>query len=128
MKCTAKILLTMSMAGTLLTVAAQTNAPAWTLSTLQNMRLLQSEALQDDYGYKQLAHLTDNIGPRPVGSPQAAVAVEYVADELRKLGFDVRMEKVRVPRWVRSDDRCELRGARWSGRSRAYRGRDDTAW
>jgi carboxypeptidase Q len=108
MKCTAGILLTMIIAGTLLTAAAQTNVQPWTSSTLNTMRQVQAAALRDDYGYQLLAHLTDNIGPRPVGSPQAAAAVEYVAGELIKLGFDVRLEKVRVPRWVRGEDRCEL--------------------
>lgn len=108
MKCIARILLTMIIAMTALTTAAQTNAPVWTASTLQNMRQLQSAALHDNYGYERLAHLSDNIGPRPVGSLQAAAAVDYVAAELRKLGFDVRLEKVRVPRWVRGEDRCEL--------------------
>ena len=108
MKCTAGILLTIIIAAMSLTAAAQTKAPAWTSSALQNMRELQSAALRDDYGYRRLAHLTDNVGPRPVGSLQAAAAVEYVADELRKLGFDVHLEKVRVPRWVRGEGRCEL--------------------
>src|SRR5262249_44892300 len=110
MKCIERILLTMIIAETVLTAAAQTNAPAWTQSTVQTMRQLQSAALHDNYGYERLAHLSDNIGPRPVGSLQAAAAVDYVAAELRKLGFDVRLEKVRVPRWVRGEDRCELVG------------------
>ena len=108
MKCVAAALHMMIVSGSVLTVAAQTNAPAWTPSTLQTMRRLESAALRDDYGYERLAHLTDNIGPRPVGSLQAQAAVDYVAVELRKLGFDVHLEKVRVPRWVRGEDRCEL--------------------
>lgn len=98
----------MVMSGTVLTGAAQTSAPAWTPSTLEAMRQLRSAALRDDYGYERLAHLSDNIGPRPVGSLQAAAAVDYVAGELRRLGLDVRFEKVRVPRWVRGEERCEL--------------------
>src|SRR5262249_31394315 len=46
---------------------------------------LREAALADDYGYKQLEYLTDSIGPRPAGSPQADAASHYVADELRKL-------------------------------------------
>jgi len=108
MKCVAAALSMMIMSGTVLTVVAQTSAPAWTPSTLETMRRLESAALRDNYGYEKLAHLTDNIGPRPVGSLQAEAAVDYVAAELRKLGFDVRLEKVRMPRWVRGEDRCEL--------------------
>ena len=75
---------------------------------LETMRRLRSAALRDNYGYERLAHLSDNIGPRPVGSRQAAAAVDYVADELRTLGFNVRLEKVRVPQWIRGEDHCEL--------------------
>src|SRR3954451_3264700 len=76
--------------------------------TIAEMRQIQRAALADDYTYKQLQHLTDHIGPRPSGSPQAAAAVEYVAQELRGLGFEVRLEKVAVPRWVRADEKAEL--------------------
>jgi hypothetical protein len=108
MKRIAGILLAMAMSGIVLTAAAQTSAPAWTPSMLETMRQVKSAALRDNYGYERLAHLSDNIGPRPVGSRQAVAAVEYVAGELRTLGFDVRLEKVRVPRWIRGEERCEL--------------------
>src|SRR5580692_10874754 len=69
---------------------------------------LRDAALSDDYAYRQLAHLTDNIGPRAIGSAQAAAAVQYVADELRKLGLDVRLEEVKVPHWMRGVETAEL--------------------
>lgn len=62
---------------------------------------IRDAVLQSDYAYRQLAHLTNNIGPRLSGSPQAQQAVEYVAEEMRKLGADVTLEKVMVPHWVR---------------------------
>ncbi len=74
------------------------------------MRRLQDAALADDYAYQRLAHLTDNIGPRPAGSIQAAAAVEYVANEMRQLGLEVTLEKVKAPRWVRGEDKAELVG------------------
>jgi carboxypeptidase Q len=70
--------------------------------------LLRDAALSDDYAYQQVAHLTENIGPRPEGSPQAQFAVEYVAGELRKLGLEVRLEEVQVPRWIRGVETAEL--------------------
>ena len=69
---------------------------------------LRDAALADDYAYQQVAHLTENIGPRSSGSAQSAAAVQYVADELRKLGLEVRLEEVRVPRWIRGIDAAEL--------------------
>ena len=68
---------------------------------LQQLSAIKSAALNDDYAYRQLAHLTENIGARPTGSPQASAAAEYVATELRKLGLEVRLEQVAVPHWVR---------------------------
>jgi carboxypeptidase Q len=69
---------------------------------------LRDAALADDYAYQRLAHLTDNIGPRPTGSPQAEAAVQYVADEMRKLGLEVHLEEVRVPHWIRGIETAEL--------------------
>src|SRR5713101_1606694 len=69
---------------------------------------IRDAALQDDYAYRQLEHLTDSIGPRPAGSPQADAAVNYVADELRKLGLDVHLEPVTVTRFLRGNDSAEL--------------------
>jgi carboxypeptidase Q len=96
---------------TLATVAAtaQTKpAPPWSPGLLQQLRHLHQPALEDDYAYGQAAHLTDNIGPRLTGSPQAAAAVEYVADELRKLGLRVTLEPVSVPHWVRGEEHAAL--------------------
>ncbi|MGA7380302.1 MAG: M20/M25/M40 family metallo-hydrolase [Terriglobales bacterium] len=73
-----------------------------------DLTALRDAALADDYAYQQVAHLTDNLGPRPSGSPQAEAAVEYVAGELRRLGLEVRLEDVRIPRWVRGVDTAEL--------------------
>ncbi len=65
---------------------------------------VQQAALESDYAYRQLAHLSNNIGPRLSGSAQAQTAVEYVAAELRKLGLEVQLEKVMVPHWVRGEE------------------------
>src|SRR2546430_6393967 len=69
---------------------------------------MREAALADEYAYRQVAHLTENIGPRPSGSPQAQAAVDYVAEELRKIGLDVRLEEVRVPHWIRGIETAEL--------------------
>ena len=69
---------------------------------------MQQAALASDYAYQITAHLTDNIGPRMAGSPQAQQAVEYVAAEMRKLGLEVTLEKCTVPHWVRGVETSEL--------------------
>jgi Zn-dependent M28 family amino/carboxypeptidase len=75
---------------------------------LQQLSAIKAAALNDDYAYRVLAHLTENIGPRPTGSAQARAAAEYVAEELRKLGLDVRLQPVVVPHWVRGVETAAL--------------------
>lgn len=75
---------------------------------LKELRQLQEAALQSDYAYKQTAYLSNNIGPRLSGSRQAERAVEYVAGELRRLGLEVKLEKLMVPHWVRGVETGEL--------------------
>jgi len=75
---------------------------------LDELAAIKTAALADDYAYHQVAHLTENIGPRPSGSLQAKAAVDYVADELRRLGLDVQLEEVKVPHWVRGGETAEL--------------------
>src|SRR5215467_4498778 len=87
-------------------VAAQ--GPAQRMTALPpelvaNLARLRDAALASDYAWRQVAHLTENIGPRLAGSLQAEAAVNYVADELRRLGLDVRLQEVTVPHWVRTD-------------------------
>lgn len=68
------------------------------------LKRIQQAALESDYAYRQVAHLSNNIGPRLSGSPQDKHAVEYVAAELKRLGLDVQLEKVTVPHWVRGEE------------------------
>jgi Zn-dependent M28 family amino/carboxypeptidase len=98
-------------AGTLLmgppqkTQAEQQNFPSL---LLQQLSAIKAAALNDDYAYHQVAHLTENIGARPTGSSQARAAAEYVAAELGKLGLTVRLQPVTVPHWVRGAETAFL--------------------
>ena len=85
----------------------------YTAATLADLQKIQQASLASDYAYRQTAFLTNNIGPRLTGSPQAARAVEYVADEMRRLGLEVRLQKLTVPHWVRGVETGEL--VEWSG-------------
>jgi carboxypeptidase Q len=75
---------------------------------LRELATIRDAALADDYAYQQVAHLTENIGPRPVGSPQAQAAIEYVAAEMGKLGLEVRLEPVQARHWIRGAESAEL--------------------
>jgi carboxypeptidase Q len=81
--------------------------------TLSDLKRIQQAALSSDYAFKQVAHLSDNIGPRLTGSAQAAKAVEYVAGELKAIGCEVQLEKVMVPHWVRGEETASL--IQWPG-------------
>jgi carboxypeptidase Q len=86
---------------------------AWTPEQTAAMEKLREAALRDPYAVNELRHLTDNIGPRLAGGPQAQQAVEYVAAEMRALGAEVTLEKAMVPHWVRGAETAEL--VSWPG-------------
>ena len=80
----------------------------FSLETLADLKRIQQSALSSDYAYRQVAHLSHNIGPRLSGSAQAAKATEYVAAELKAIGCDAQLEKVMVPHWVRGEETAAL--------------------
>ena len=80
----------------------------YSAQTIAELKKLQTAALSDDYAWRQVAHLTNNIGPRLSGSAQAQQAVDYVAGELKQLGLEVQLEKVMVPHWVRGEETAAL--------------------
>jgi carboxypeptidase Q len=82
--------------------------PLYSPQTLTELKQLQQEALKSDYAYRQVAHLSNNIGPRLTGSAQAQKAVDYVAGELKALGCEVQLEKLMVPHWVRGEETAAL--------------------
>jgi carboxypeptidase Q len=99
------------------TAPAKPPAPPWPPSPApssvspelrEQLQTIRDAALKSDYAWRQLAHLTENIGPRPAGSPQAEAAAEYVAGELRQLGLDVHLEPAQVSHWVRGEAEAEL--------------------
>jgi carboxypeptidase Q len=96
-----------------LKVAETGGKSAWTPEQLATMGRLRDAAARDPYALNELRYLTDNIGPRLSGSPQAQQAVEYVAAEMRALGAEVALEKAMVPHWVRGAETAEV--VAWPG-------------
>jgi carboxypeptidase Q len=82
--------------------------PLYSPQTLSELKQLQQAALKSDYAFRQVAHLSNNIGPRLSGSAQARKAVDYVAAELKALGLEVQLEKIMVPHWVRGEETAAL--------------------
>jgi len=63
-----------------------------------------NEELSRGKSYEMLDHLSNKIGGRLSGSPQAAQAVEWGKRTMEFLGFDkVWLQEVMVPHWVRGE-------------------------
>jgi hypothetical protein len=75
---------------------------------ISDLNALRDAALASDYAYQQVAHLCDNIGPRMGGSAQAKQAEQYVAEQLKDLGLEIRLEDFPMSRWVRGAEAAEL--------------------
>src|SRR5262245_5469538 len=90
------------------TVTPTPSPSPYSPQTLSELKQLQKAALESDYAYKQVAHLSNNIGPRLTGSAQAEKAVEYVAAELKAIGLEVQLQKVPVEQWVRGEETAAL--------------------
>ncbi|HMO81946.1 MAG TPA: M28 family peptidase [Pyrinomonadaceae bacterium] len=92
-------------------VTGQTASPTpriFSPQTLAELRIIRDEALKTRYAYEKTGFMSNNIGPRLSGSAQAARAVEWVAEEMRQLGLEVRLQELRVPHWVRGIETGEL--------------------
>jgi carboxypeptidase Q len=79
----------------------------------QQIQSVLNSALHSDAAYQFLGHLCNRIGPRLSGSPGAEAGVRLVADELRGLGLEVKLEPVTVPHWVRGHEEAQM--TRWPG-------------
>ncbi len=69
---------------------------------------LYREAAKSTVGYERLRYLSDHIGHRINGSPQLDDAISWAHDELKADGFDVRLQPVEVPVWVRGEEQLDL--------------------
>ena len=69
---------------------------------------IRDAALGSDWAWQRLEDLTDKIGPRLSGSPQAEAAVTQVAAALKGAGLEVSLQPAKVPHWVRGEERAEL--------------------
>lgn len=85
--------------------SAEPEQPAVDPAVLAKIR---DAALSSDWAWERLADLTDKIGPRLSGSPQAEAAVGQVSAALEAAGFSVTLQPARVPHWVRGEEQAEL--------------------
>jgi len=73
----------------------------------QSARVFES-AMASHRAMEHAAWLTDRIGPRLSGSPQADAAVAWSKRALEGFGLDVRLQPVTVPHWVRGKEEGRL--------------------
>ena len=98
------------------TVAQPTVAQP-TAAQLQQAERLVGPALTEGHAWRRLAELTDGIGPRLSGSEGGEAAVQWALRSFKADGVKAWLEPVKVPRWVRGEERAELLGSeRFRGR------------
>lgn len=66
----------------------------------ETFRKIYSQALTEQQGYEWLRELC-SMGPRFAGSDQATASVLHFKAKLDSMGFETRLQAVKVPRWVR---------------------------
>lgn len=92
--------------------AALSTAPAWSEEPPAVdpavLARIRDAAMQSDWAYQRLADLTDKIGPRLSGSPQAEAAVTQVAAALQAAGLQVTLQPAKVTHWVRGEEKAVL--------------------
>jgi carboxypeptidase Q len=86
-------------------IAAETGPYSDQTATLARIR---DDAMSSRWAWDRLEELTDRIGPRLSGSPQLSAAITQLAGTLRSLGAKVTLQPVKVPHWVRGEERAEL--------------------
>jgi carboxypeptidase Q len=77
-------------------------------TTASDVDKLIARELAASSAFDTLADLTDGIGARPSGSPNAAAAVQWALNRFRSWGIAAHAEKVTVPHWVRGIESARL--------------------
>lgn len=101
------LLTSLGIAGGARAQSTSATAPAVSPS-VATLEAIRERALASDWAYQRLADLTDLIGPRLSGTPQAQAAIEQVASALRAEGLRVTLQPMRAPHWQRGVERAEL--------------------
>jgi carboxypeptidase Q len=69
---------------------------------------LVGPALTEGHAWQRLAELTDGIGPRLSGTEGGEAAVQWALRSFKADGVKAWLEPVKVPHWVRGEERAEL--------------------
>ncbi len=69
---------------------------------------LFSSAYFDQQGYEVLRTMTDAAGPRVMGTAGNEKAIAILADALRGLGYEPKIERFSTTGWIRGDDEVRV--------------------
>jgi Iap family predicted aminopeptidase len=69
---------------------------------------IYADAVADPAGHDFLTRLCDDFGGRLTGTPQNWGALERTVAELKAIGIEARLEKYKMPGWVREKDEVTL--------------------
>ena len=107
-----RLSLVMCVAGALLAPPAHTQVQtraAWLEPYRDGATRLIQASTADDFAWRRLAELTDTYGNRLSGSENLNRAIGWAVEAMKRDGLEnVRMEPVRVPRWVRGRESAEI--------------------
>jgi carboxypeptidase Q len=101
-------LITISTISAIIPCAALAEASASDTAMRAALDQIREAGVKDQWAYGRLADLSDKIGPRISGSPQAEAAVQQIAAALRSSGLTVSLQPVKVPHWVRGEEQGEI--------------------
>lgn len=90
-------------------VALPAAQSAWIDAYREPARRLIAESLASPFAWDRLAELGDTFGHRLTGSESLEAAIRWAAEQMKKDGLEnVRLEPVKVPRWVRGAESLEI--------------------
>ncbi|MBI1849869.1 MAG: M20/M25/M40 family metallo-hydrolase [Planctomycetes bacterium] len=90
------------------TLAPRASAGPTTADYLDAASRIVGREMVDGQAFARLRYLTDHIGPRLSGSPQANLAVEWAVKRFTEDGIVARAERVMAPHWVRGDESAAI--------------------
>lgn len=83
--------------------------PGWLDPYRENSARLLGEALSSRHAWERLADVGDTFGHRLTGSRALEDAIDWAVAEMKKDGLEnVRKEPVKVPHWVRGEERLDI--------------------
>lgn len=92
----------------LLAVVLASKPPPPPPDPAKTLAALVGGALSDGLAWARVADLTDRIGARLSGSEGFARAVPWAQAQLASEGLSVKLEPVKIPHWVRGEERAEI--------------------